>query len=77
MRDKLTGEARSFGCARVRARILRGATDLFRYSLGLGLRISGNSAETLLYLAANVSGGPAHTIFIHGTAIRSAQPALS
>ena len=41
-------------------------TDLLRYSLGLDLPISGNSAEAFLYLAANVSGGPAHTILIHG-----------
>jgi hypothetical protein len=45
---------------------LSGPIDLFRYSLGLDLPISGNSAEAFLYLAAKVSGGPAHTILIYG-----------
>ena len=46
--------------------VLSSSADLSRYSLGLRLGISGNSAETFLYLAADVSSGSADTILVHG-----------
>jgi hypothetical protein len=45
--------------------VLRSSTDLFRDFCSLGLGISGNAAESFLYLPADIFGGSADTILVH------------
>jgi hypothetical protein len=45
---------------------LRSSTDLFRDSCSLGLGISGKAAQSFLYLPADIFGGSADTILVHG-----------
>jgi hypothetical protein len=47
--------------------VLRSSTDLFRDSCSLGLGISGKAAKSFLYLPADIFGGSADTILVHGS----------
>jgi hypothetical protein len=53
------------GIACLAIHVLSSSANLSRYSLGLGLGISGNSADAFLQLTANIFGGPAETVLVH------------
>jgi putative SOS response-associated peptidase YedK len=45
--------------------LLRRPCRLIDESFGLGLRVAGDAAKTLLHLAADIAGGAGYAIFIH------------
>jgi hypothetical protein len=66
--SSITGGAGRIGRAvsGLAVKVLRGAGGLIYNPFGSGFCVARDATETFLYFAADISGGPSYSIFVHG-----------